>query len=277
MKYLNGSELVDFIKERQARQARFFRQSRGINPKLTIINCGEDAPSLKYTSLKQAYGEAVDVAVDIVHIAQEDILTKIVELNGDDSVQGVIVQLPLPEPAQTDEIVNQINPEKDVDGLGCYSHFDPATPTAILWLLAGYNIEMREKNVVIVGQGRLVGAPLVKMLKKSGLEPVVVDLATKDAEACIVKADILITATGQPGLIKPSMIKKGAVVIDAGVAGDKGVLRGDVDDEVYLRDDLKITPKIGGVGPLTIAVLFDNILKACSKQASSIQKTEISK
>ena len=171
------------------------------------------------------------------------------------------MQLPLEDSAQTDEILNSIKPSKDIDGLGENSEFKSATATAIIWLLNGYNVELRGKSIVLVGEGRLVGAPLREILEKSGLKPIVLDENSKDITEPLKAADIIVSATGQPGLIKSQWLKPKCVVVDAGVAVENGKVSGDIEESAYKRNDLKITPKKGGVGPLTIAVLFDNLLR----------------
>lgn len=267
MKQLNGRELAEFIKERQAHQVRALRQSLQIAPKLAIIVTIEHPAIEVYMRMKQRYGDDILIDVDVHRVAQSDAPALIEQLNGDDSVHGIIVQLPLEDPSQTDEIVNLVAPEKDVDALGKNATLDPATPLAILWLLAGYNVDLRGKDIVLVGRGKLVGAPLERLLKASDLFVRVVDRSTKDIAAELQLADVIVTATGSPGLITSSMIKQGAVVVDAGVAGEEGKTVGDLADDVYERDDLTITPKKGGVGPLTICTLFDNVIRAARTSA----------
>lgn len=262
MKLLNGAELAEFIKERQARQVRALRQAHKILPKLAIITCGENPTIDKYVSLKQVYGEDILVNVEQHNVAQSEAMELIEQLNNDDSVHGIIVQLPLPDPTSTDEIVDTIAPQKDVDALGKESQFDAATPLAINWLLSGYNINLQGKNIVVVGQGRLVGAPLVKMLRNSDLMPKIVDENTENPEEIFADADIIITAVGKAGLITADMIPLDCVVIDAGTTSENGVLRGDLADNVYERQDLTLSPVRGGVGPLTVAALFDNVIRA---------------
>jgi len=139
-------------------------------------------------------------------------------------------------------------------------------PLAILWLLSGYNIDLAGKDIVLVGRGKLVGAPLEKMLQASGVEPRMVVKETPNGPDEIRKADVVISATGVPGLIKPDMLKQGAVVVDAGVASEGGKTVGDVAPEVYeQRDDLTITPAKGGVGPLTVTALFENVIRAAQR------------
>lgn len=262
MKLLSGLELASFIKERQARQVRALRQAEGIAPTLAIVQTVDNAVIDKYVALKRAYGADILVDVQLHKVEQSLALQRINALNQDDSVHGIIVQLPLAEPSQTDECVNALALHKDVDGLGAQARLDPATPMAILWLLAGYNVNLRGKHIVLVGHGRLVGEPLARMLRQAGHDVEVVDGPIEHLELITRKADVLITATGQPRLITSDMIKPGAVVVDAGVATDAGKLVGDVAEDVRERDDLTITPVKGGVGPLTVCALFDNVIRA---------------
>lgn len=268
MKLLNGKELAGYIKERQARQVRGLRQAWHVQPKLAIVLTIEHPTINVYVRMKQKYGADILIDVDVYRVPQDEAPALIKKLNEDDSVHGIIVQLPLERPEETDEIVNLVAPEKDVDALGKNAQFDPATPMAILWLLAGYNIDLQGKQVLLVGRGKLVGAPLEKMLRASGVNVSVADRQTKDLKSETLKADVIITATGSPAILFPDMIKKGAVVVDAGVAGEEGKTVGDVAPEVYEeRDDLTITPTKGGVGPLTVCALFENVIRAARRRA----------
>lgn len=262
MKQLNGRELADYIEERQAHQARSLRQSLQVAPKLAIVVTTEHPAIATYVRMKAQYGSDIGVTVDVRRVAQSAAASTIAELNEDPTTHGIIVQLPLENPGQTDEIVNLVAPSKDVDALGKSAAFDPATPTAIMWLLAGYNIDLRGKNILLVGRGRLVGAPLEAMLINSGLPVQVIDQATSELAASTLAADVIVTATGQPGIITAAMLTAGAVVVDAGVAAEDGKTVGDLASDVYDRDDLIVTPPKGGVGPLTICALFDNLLRA---------------
>lgn len=263
MKLLNGRELADYIKQRQAQQVRALRQASGIEPKLAIVLTIDHPVIDVYIRMKKRYGAEIFIDVDVHRVNQAEAPSLIHKLNDDETVQGIIVQLPLADPSQTEEIVNLVAPEKDVDALGKNAKFTPATPMAILWLLAGYNVDLAGKRVLLIGRGKLVGVPLEKMLKDSGIDVSVADRATKDLAARTLKADIIITATGSPSILFPDMIKQDAVVVDAGVASEDGKTVGDVADAVYERDDLTITPAKGGVGPLTVCALFDNVIRAC--------------
>lgn len=265
MKVLNGTELAGYIKERQAKAVRGLRQAHGVQPRLAIIQCKNDPVINTYVRLKKNYGADIQVDVDIHFIPQEEIATKLQILNSDQSVHGIIVQLPLTNPSATDEIVNMVAPEKDVDALGRTAKFEPATPMAIMWLLSGYNVELRGKHILLVGRGKLVGAPLEAILKSSGLDVEVVDREAEDLSLHTKKADIIITATGSPAILYSDMIKENAVVVDAGVASEEGKTVGDLAEDVYARHDLTITPKKGGVGPLTVCALFENVITAARR------------
>lgn len=326
MKLLNGQELALFIKERQARQVRGLRQAHGVAPRLAIVQTRDDPVINLYVRLKKQYGADILIDVDVHFVAQADVPELLERLNADEAVHGIIVQLPLEDPAETDRIVNLVAPDKDVDALGDPdapwpphldaahgagekrtepynkygegvsetatkrsaktasgvasfagqqaggvrgSWFDPATPMAIMWLLAGYNIELAGKNVLLIGRGKLVGAPLEKMLLASGINVTVADRTTQDLSQLTKQADVIITATGSPAILYPDMIKPGAVVVDAGVASEDGKTVGDVAPEVYERDDLTITPAKGGVGPLTVCALFDNVIRAARRRVET--------
>ena len=258
MKTLDGKELAGFIKERQATMVRSLR-AEGILPELVIIRDSDNPVITKYVRLKQAYGEDIGVAVSDVFA--KDIREAILEANEDNSVSGIIVQLPISDVSKTDELVSLIAPEKDVDGLTQKGPFDSATATAINWLLTGYDINLLNKKIALVGRGRLVGAPLYRMFKDSGLD---VSVFGHDSDLKNLRDfDVVISATGVPGLIKSVMISPGAVLVDAGTASEGGKLIGDVSPEVLERADLAAaTPPVGGVGPLTVAALFDNVLRA---------------
>ncbi len=264
-KELSGRELAGFVKERQAHVVRSLRGQK-IFPKLLILRDSDNPVITKYVMLKQRYGEDIGVQVEDYYAKNtNDLKQKIKSANEDPTISGMIVQLPLADKDITDEVVTLINPKKDVDGLSGNGKFDSATATAINWLFAGYDISLDNKKVALVGRGRLVGMPLFDMFTKSGLS---VEIFHRGSDLSKLKNyDVVITATGVPHLIKSSYIKPGAVVVDAGTASEKGVLMGDVDDEVRIREDLAaITPKLGGVGPLTVSVLFENVIFAAQNQ-----------
>jgi methylenetetrahydrofolate dehydrogenase (NADP+)/methenyltetrahydrofolate cyclohydrolase len=259
MKVLNGLELAEFIKERQAHQVRRLRQHLKIIPKLAILVANDDPLIDVYVSLKQKYADDILIETEVFRLPITELEQKIAELNENQLVTGIIVQLPLSKPELTDQYVTKILPEKDVDGLGSDQFFSPATAVAIDWLANGYNIDLNSKKIAIVGsQGRLVGRPLMKLWSK--YQPT--GFIRGDDLGELKVFDLVVSATGVPEVIKPDMLAIGATVIDAGVASENNQLVGDVAPAVYDRDDITITPQKGGVGPLTVAVLMDNLIRA---------------
>ena len=266
MRELNGSELAGFIKERQAKQVRALRQAWHINPRLAIVTDVENPVIETYMRLKQRYGADILIDVEIHRVPAGGALEMIQELNNRDDVQGIILQLPISNSDQTEELLESIREDKDVDGLRKKAIFQAATPTAINWLLAGYGVDLKNKKVAIVGRGRLVGAPLERMWLKSGVDVTVFEKG--DDLSQLINYDIIVSATGVPGLIKSQMVKAKAVVVDAGTASENGKIVGDVSEEARQRNDVIITPKKGGVGPLTVSALFDNVITACLEIAN---------
>ena len=258
MKILNGTELAGFIKERQAHQVA----NMTTKPRLLIIRDSDHPVITKYVNLKKRYGE--DIGVEVIDSYTKDakkIQENILRANNDPTINGIIIQLPLTDKSLTDDLCNLITPAKDVDGLGINAKFDSATATAIIWLLAGYDIDLTNHKIALVGRGKLVGAPLYQMFTNSGHHVTLFHRGSDLTE--LIDYDIIITATGIPGLITNSMISPGAVVVDAGTASEDGVIKGDLAPKIRQRTDLAaITPEKGGVGPLTVTCLFDHVINA---------------
>lgn len=263
MKILDGLELSGYIKERQLKQVRALRQSWRVFPRLAIIMTIDSPVIDTYVRLKKVYGEDIGIDVDIHKIDQAQLMNLITSLNRDEAINGIIIQLPLADMGVVEEAVNAVASEKDVDGLGADSIFTPATAMAIDWLLAGYNVTLPDKEIAIVGNGRLVGAPLAKLWRAQGLKNITVyDDKTLDLASELQKANLIVTATGAPGLITRDMVQPGTVIVDAGTASEHGKIVGDLAPEVRELDDITLTPIKGGVGPLTVAALFDNVIRA---------------
>ncbi len=261
-KILSGTELVSFIKERQARQVRALRQAHHVAPRLAIVQTIDNPVIDSYVALKKRYGSDILIDVELYKIDQDQLPGVVDRLNHDASTHGVIIQLPLADESATQASVDAVAPEKDVDGLGQGAMFDPATPMAINWLVAGYNVQLAGKKIAIIGNGRLVGRPLNRIWTECGYDVTVFDRSSDDMLAQLPEFDVIVTAAGSPRLINSSVVKHGAVVIDAGTAAEHGKIVGDVADDVRERDDIIMTPEKGGVGPLTVAALFDNVIRA---------------
>jgi methylenetetrahydrofolate dehydrogenase (NADP+)/methenyltetrahydrofolate cyclohydrolase len=236
----------------------------GVTPRLAIIQAGKNLASTSYIKMKQRYGESIGAAVDHhIYSGEAAVLKPAIErLNADSQVHGIIVQLPLPDPSATDSVLAAIDPAKDIDGLTDRGHFKSATAMAVLQLLKYYEIPLKEQPIAMVGHGRLVGAPLTALLKELGAKVTVCDINTADLGAATHGANVIISATGVAGLIKPDMVHDGAVVVDVGTAEEAGSIVGDADPGLLDNDTLKLTPAKGGVGPVTVSMLFEQLLTA---------------
>lgn len=246
-----------------------------IKPMLVVIQVGNDEASSVYVNNKEK--SALNIGMNFKHmhfeenISEKELIGEISRLNNDKEVNGIIVQLPLPKHLDSKKIINHINPIKDVDGLtnvnlgklvsGGYC-LTSCTPTGIMHLLKEYNVNLCGKHAVIVGRSNLVGKPLIHMLLEEDATVTVTHSKTKNLENFTKQADILIVAVGKKHLIKESMIKDGAVVIDVGINRIDGKLYGDVDYEEVIKKASLITPVPGGVGPMTVAMLLKNTLKS---------------
>lgn len=270
-KELNGLELQGFIKERQLKQSRNLKQQHGISLKLLIIKSPSASPVIDtYIRMKQRYAE--DIAIEVVAetVAEADMKARIKNANVDSNYHGIIVQLPLINDSQTDEICNNIDSNKDVDGLGVNAFYPSATAQAIDWLLTGYNVALEDKHIVIVGNGKLVGSPLAKLWKARELKVTVLDEHSDNVDSVLRESDVIVSATGVPRLVRTEQIKQDAVVVDAGTASENGTIVGDVEASARERSDLTITPLKGGVGPMTIAVLFDHVIESGLRAAGKL-------
>jgi methylenetetrahydrofolate dehydrogenase (NADP+) / methenyltetrahydrofolate cyclohydrolase len=255
LKLLNGRDVAGFIKERQLRQVR----ALPVLPRLAIVRQGATPATAMYLRVKQRYGGDIGVPVDLYTEAPADLLARIAALNDDPAVTGINVELPFTDASELEtQALAAVTLAKDVEGLAPGSTFEIVTPRAILWLLAAYNIDLAGR-IAVVGQGRVVGAPLADRLEASGCDVARIDEHTPDLAGQVRQAAIVVTATGRPGLITSDMLAPGTVVVDAGAPAS------DLASDVLERDDLKITPNPGGVGPMTVAALFDNLLIAAQQ------------
>lgn len=250
-------------------------------PKLVVIQIGNDEASNVY--IKQKVKMCDYIGYNYEHIkldssvSTEDVLDVIDKLNHDNDVNGILVQMPLPNHIDTSLVQNAVLPEKDVDGLsllnsGMLMHnkdgLYPCTPLGVMEILKRYEISVMSKNVTIVGRSNLVGKPLTLLMLNEGATVTICHSKTKNLEEFTKKADILVVATGKKHLITKDMVKDGATIIDVGITKVDGKLYGDVDFD-SVKDKVKyITPVPGGVGPMTVAMLAMNVLKAYKIQRS---------
>jgi methylenetetrahydrofolate dehydrogenase (NADP+) / methenyltetrahydrofolate cyclohydrolase len=269
MDLIDGKHLAQIHQQRVAEElARL-----GIRPKVVSILVGNDPASVLYTKIKQQKALEVGIDFTITHFPEDinfgEVNLTILKLNEDPTVNGIMVQLPLPEKflngKDTNQLLDTISPQKDIDGLRSDSKFLPAAVKAVLSILEDENIEIKGKFVVVVGATGMVGQPLVRELKKLGALVSPCDNQTKNLSEITKRADVLITAVGQPNLITAEMVKNGVVVIDVGTNKlENGKVVGDVDFESVSKKVSKITPVPGGVGPMTVISLMENVVEAVS-------------
>lgn len=280
---IDGKEIASQVKSDVAKKVSELKE-KGIIPCLAVILVGNNPASVSYVKGKRkALAEAgmADRSIEMdENTSESELLAKIAELNADDSVHGILVQLPLPSHINEEHVINAIDPKKDVDGftpvnvgnlvIGKKS-FLPCTPHGILVLLQKMKIETKGKHAVIIGRSNIVGKPLALLLcrKETNCTVSICHTGTKNLSEITLQADILISAVGKPGTVSADMVKDGAVVIDVGVnripdASKKSGFRlvGDVDFDAISQKASFITPVPGGVGPMTIAMLIYNTLEA---------------
>jgi methylenetetrahydrofolate dehydrogenase (NADP+)/methenyltetrahydrofolate cyclohydrolase len=291
-KLIKGTEIREEILKEIADEVAEIKEKHGIVPGLVTILVGENPASISYVTLKiqtankLGFKEIQDSQND--DISEETLLALVDKYNNDDSIHGILVQLPLPKHLDEKKVLNAIDPDKDVDGFhpvnvgrlmigGKEVKFPPCTPAGIQEMIVRAGVETSGAEVVVVGRSNIVGKPIANMMLQKGdganSTVTVVHTRTKDLAGHCQRADILIVAAGVPGLVKPEWIKPGACVIDVGVnrVGEKisektgkkiAILSGDVDFEAAKEIAGSITPVPGGVGPMTVTMLMKNTLKS---------------
>ena len=292
MEILDGKKISGIIKE-EIREAVNLRKEKGLKtPHLAAVLVGSDGASLTYVGSKVRSCEQVGFQSTLIRleqtISEEVLLDKIKELNQDESLDGYIVQLPLPKHINEENILLAVNPDKDVDGFHPTNFgrmaldmesFIPATPFGIIEMLKRYEISTSGKHCVVIGRSHIVGRPIsILMSQKGPAGDATVTLThsrTKNLATITLEADIIISALGVPDFLKSDMIKEGAIIIDVGItrvedeSHPKGyVIKGDVDYDEVSKKASFITPVPGGVGPMTIAMLLKNTLISCERKSN---------
>ena len=282
MELIDGKSLSAKIEKEVEAEVQLLKERHNIVPGLAVILVGDDPASHAYVKMKARSCEKVGF-YSITHsmpdtISQEEIVGTIEMINENPRIDGILVQLPLPEHIDTNAILEVIDPAKDVDGFHPYNvgrlatnldGFVPCTPLGVMRMLEEYGIDLQGKDVCVVGASNIVGKPMAALLLNANATVTVTHIYTRELREHTRRADIVIVGVGVPGLIKEDMVKEGAVVIDIGINRlDDGRLVGDVDfDSVAPKCDY-ITPVPGGVGPMTIAMLLSNTLKAAKARIS---------
>ncbi len=283
MKLLDGKKLSEKIKEEVKKDIEKLQKEHGITPGLAVVLVGDDPASHTYVKMKERACKEVGI-YSIVHqmpssISQKEIEETILMMNKNPNIDGILVQLPLPKHIDTTKILELIAPSKDVDGFHPYNFgrllqgletFAPCTPLGVMELLKEYEIDVKGLDACVVGASNIVGKPMAALLLNSFATVDICHIYTKDLKSHTKKADLLVVGVGKPGLITEDMVKDGAIVVDIGINRlENGKLVGDVDFENVSKKASYITPVPGGVGPMTIAMLLKNTLKAAYKRIDS--------
>lgn len=276
---IDGKKVSEQLREDWKNQTQQFVDETGIQPHLVVVIVGNNPASMTYVRNKKRSCEAVGFKSTVIELAEDvseaALLRQIEALNQDDSVHGILVQLPLPKHINEDQIIAAIDVRKDVDGfhpyqVGCLvaglDCLKPCTPAGITELLKAYDIEMAGRHAVIIGRSHIVGKPMIQLLLDENATVTVCHSRTQNLKTLTQMADILVVAIGKAEFVKADFIKEGAVVIDVGINRlESGKLVGDVDFDSVSQKASYITPVPGGVGPMTITMLLHNTLKAAKR------------
>ncbi|HHW6370626.1 TPA: bifunctional methylenetetrahydrofolate dehydrogenase/methenyltetrahydrofolate cyclohydrolase FolD [Staphylococcus aureus] len=274
-KILDGKQIAKDYRQGLQDQVEALKE-KGFTPKLSVILVGNDGASQSYVRSKKKAAEKIGMISEIVHLeetaTEEEVLNELNRLNNDDSVSGILVQVPLPKQVSEQKILEAINPEKDVDGFHPINigklyideqTFVPCTPLGIMEILKHADIDLEGKNAVVIGRSHIVGQPVSKLLLQKNASVTILHSRSKDMASYLKDADVIVSAVGKPGLVTKDVVKEGAVIIDVGNTPDEnGKLKGDVDYDAVKEIAGAITPVPGGVGPLTITMVLNNNLLA---------------
>lgn len=286
MELIDGKELAKKIRANLKTEVDKLKQ-QGIIPKLAVIMVGDDKASSVYVRNKSRACNEIGIEFEEFlkgqDTTQEELLSLIQELNKREDVHGILLQSPIPQHLDIREAFNLIDYKKDVDGFNPVNvgrlsigedAFISCTPHGVIRMLEEYNIPIEGKRAVIIGRSNIVGKPLIQCLLSKNATVTVCHSKTQNIGEITKEADVLIAALGRPKFVKEDMVKPGAVVIDVGInRNDEGKLVGDVDFENVAKKASYITPVPGGVGPMTIAMLMENVVKA-AKTIEKIRKSE---
>lgn len=282
MELLDGKKVSQLTKDRLKEKVEILKQE-GITPKLAVIMVGSDSASQIYVRNKSKACDYIGIKFE-EHLLpeetkQEELLNLIEELNNKKEINGILLQSPIPRNLDINEAFRKISPEKDVDGfhpvnvgklvLG-QDTFISCTPFGIMKILEEYNIDIERKNAVVIGRSNIVGKPMSQCLLNKNATVTICHSKTKNLAEITKNADILVAAIGKPCFVTEDMVKPGAIVIDVGINRmEDGKLKGDVDFETVNQKASYITPVPGGVGPMTIAMLMTNVVKAAENQSKN--------
>ncbi len=276
MQILDGKTLAKKIEENVKKEVGEYKSQTGSIPGLAVVLVGQDPASAAYVGMKKKACDRVGF-YSITHEMPEDLSQETIEntikmMNTNPNIDGILIQLPLPKHIDTTKLLELVDPTKDVDGFHPYNvgrlttnldGFVPCTPLGVMELLAEYNIDVKGKNCVVVGASNIVGKPMASLLLNANATVEICHIFTDDLKKHTLNADMIFVGAGVINLIKEDMVKDGAIIVDIGInKTENGTLVGDVDFEKVSKKCSYITPVPGGVGPMTIAMLLSNTLKA---------------
>lgn len=274
-KILDGKEIAKAYRSGLQSEVEKLKE-QNIVPKLSVILVGNDGASQSYVNSKKKAAEKIGMVSEIVHMdessSEEEVLNELERLNNDDSVSGILVQVPLPKQVSEAKVLEAINPDKDVDGFNPINigrlytgerTFIPCTPLGIMEILKHADIDLKGKNVAVIGRSHIVGQPVSKLLTDQDATVTLLHSKSTNTEEVLKQADVIVSAVGRVHLVTKDLVKSGAVIVDVGNTPDEnGKLKGDVDFEAVKEVASAITPVPGGVGPLTITMVLNNTLLA---------------
>ena len=275
MAIIDGKMVASQIKENISTEVQSLKKKTGKAPGLAVVLVGNDPASAVYVRNKNKACNNIGFQsfenILPENTSESELLNLILKLNNDEKVNGILVQLPLPNHIASNKILEAINPRKDVDGFHLenvgrlvtgHSLFKPCTPAGIIKLLDKYDVEIEGKNAVIIGRSNIVGKPVAFLLLERNATVTICHSRTKNLEEITRSANILVAAIGQANFVTENMVSEGTIVIDVGINRVDGKLTGDINFEPVSKKASYITPVPGGVGPMTIALLMENTLKA---------------
>ena len=278
---IDGKKIAETLRQKLKKEITEIKSSFKSVPGLTVILIGEDPASKIYVRNKEKFSKEIGINSEVIkypeNIEEKEVLSKIIELNKNKNVSGILVQLPLPKHINKQKVIETILPEKDVDGFhpinvgNLSSGYDskiPCTPLGCLILLKEVEKNLSGKHAVVIGRSNLNGKPMAQLLLKENCTVTITHSKTKDLKSQCNKADIIIAAVGKPKLVKGDWVKKNAIVIDVGINKTSDGIVGDIDFNEVSKVARAITPVPGGVGPMTIACLLRNTVE-CFKRANS--------
>ena len=278
---IDGKKIAETLRQKLKKEIIEIKSSFKSVPGLTVILIGEDPASKIYVRNKEKFSKEIGINSEVIkypeNIEEKEVLSKIIELNKNKKVSGILVQLPLPKHINKQKVIETILPEKDVDGFhpinvgNLSSGYDsqiPCTPFGCFILLKEVEKNLSGKHAVVIGRSNLNGKPMAQLLLKENCTVTITHSKTKDLKSQCNKADIIIAAVGKPKLVKGDWVKKNAIVIDVGINKTSDGIVGDVDFNEVSKVARAITPVPGGVGPMTIACLLRNTVE-CFKRANS--------